>query len=259
MASHPLRAAAKIRNSCTHTMPVEKVRAGKQRGLGESMVERLPFAAIEFAANPEPRCPCVLLLDTSASMAGVRIAELQRGLAQFRDELQADPLARKRVEVAIVTFGGSVRLASDFTVIESFEPPRLVADGLTPMGAAVQTGLELLRGRKQIYRDNGLAYYRPWMFLLTDGEPNDEWREAATAVQQAETGRQVAFFAVGVGEANMDVLAQIATRKPLQLRGMMFREMFQWLSNSLRSVSQSGLTDEVALANPASPDGWAKV
>jgi len=32
--------------------------------------EEQPFAAAEFAENPEPRCPCVLLLDTSASMQG---------------------------------------------------------------------------------------------------------------------------------------------------------------------------------------------
>lgn len=223
------------------------------------MVDRLPFGAIEFAANPEPRCPCVLVLDTSASMAGTRISELQRGLTQFRDELRGDALARKRVEVAIVTFGGSVRLAADFAAIESFEPPRLAADGLTPMGAAILTGLDLVRSRKAIYRENGVSYYRPWVFLITDGEPNDDWQAAAAAVQAAEASRQVAFFAVGVAEANFATLAAISTRQPLQLRGLMFYEMFQWLSNSLKSVSRSALAQEVALANPATPDGWAKV
>ena len=91
------------------------------------MSQSTPFGAVEFAANPEPRCPCVLVLDCSASMAGQRLQELQKGLAQFREELLGDPLARKRVEVAVVTFGGSVKLACDFTTIEHFEPPRLQA------------------------------------------------------------------------------------------------------------------------------------
>jgi len=219
----------------------------------------LPFGAVEFAANPEPRCPCVLVLDTSASMAGTRLQELQRGLAQFRDELVGDPLARKRVELAVVTFGGKVRLAGDFTAVEHFEPPRLQADGLTPMGAAVRTALDLVRARKQVYRENGIAYYRPWVFLLTDGEPNDDWHEACVAVREVEHSRQAALFAVGVGEANFDVLRQVSVRQPLQLRGLMFREMFQWLSNSLKSVSRSGTTEEVPLLNPATPEGWAKV
>lgn len=223
------------------------------------MAEQMPFAAIEFAANPEPRCPCVLVLDTSASMVGPRLAELQRGVQQLKDELGQDLLARKRVELAVVTFGGTVRLAADFVTVDAFDPPQLHADGLTPMGAAIAMAMDLVKTRKAVYRQNGIAYYRPWVFMLTDGEPSDSWLAAARAVRENEQTKAVAFFAVGVGEANMDVLRQIAVRAPLQLKGLMFREMFQWLSTSLKSVSQSGLTDELPLQNPAVPEGWAKV
>ena len=43
--------------------------------------------AIEFAENPEPRCPCVLLLDTSGSMQGASIEALNQGLHTLRDGL----------------------------------------------------------------------------------------------------------------------------------------------------------------------------
>ena len=158
------------------------------------MTEQIPFAAVEFAANPEPRCACVLLLDTSASMSGARISELQEGLAVLKAELAQDLLARKRVELAIVTFGGSVRMLSEFTTVDQFEPPILHADGLTPLGAAVTVGLELVRTRKRVYRQNGIACYRPWVFLLTDGEPSDPWQPAAAAV-----GKLVAERALAAG------------------------------------------------------------
>lgn len=219
----------------------------------------LPFSAVEFAANPEPRCPCVLLLDTSASMAGARIAELQQGLAQFRAELLADPLARKRVEVAVVTFGGSVRMPQDFATADAWQLPTLTAEGLTPMGQAIATAMSAVEQRKQVYKGNGISYYRPWLFLITDGEPNDEWQSAARALRDAEQAKQSAFFAVGVAEANMDVLRLLSVRTPLQLRGLQFRDMFQWLSSSLKSVSHSGLSEEVALETPTGPEGWAKV
>jgi hypothetical protein len=48
-----------------------------------------------FADNPEPRCPCLLLLDVSGSMRGQPIAELNAGLTTFKDELMADALAAK--------------------------------------------------------------------------------------------------------------------------------------------------------------------
>ena len=73
---------------------------------GESSSASLDFVRSSvFADNPEDRCPVVLLLDTSASMTGDPIKELNAGIVQFKDELAADPLASKRVEIAIVTFG----------------------------------------------------------------------------------------------------------------------------------------------------------
>lgn len=58
--------------------------------------------AVEFAENPEPRCPCVLLLDTSGSMQGAAIDALNQGLRTFQEELTKDALASKQVEVAVV-------------------------------------------------------------------------------------------------------------------------------------------------------------
>ncbi|MBO9633495.1 MAG: hypothetical protein J7578_10300, partial [Chitinophagaceae bacterium] len=67
--------------------------------------EQIPFGSESFADNPEPRCPCVLLLDTSGSMSGKPIAQLNEGIQTLKKELLADPLASKRVEIAVVTFG----------------------------------------------------------------------------------------------------------------------------------------------------------
>jgi hypothetical protein len=118
--------------------------------------EQIPFGASEFAENPEPRCPCLLLLDTSASMKGTAIEELNRGLMDFRRELAGDPLAMKRVELGVVTFG-PVQLVSDFQTADQFAPPLLDASGDTPMGAAIASGLEMVRQRKDAYRANGIS------------------------------------------------------------------------------------------------------
>jgi len=223
------------------------------------MIEQIPFGTNDFAVNPEPRLPCILLLDVSESMSGRPIAELNEGLQVYKNELLADPLASKRVEVAVVTFGGEVRTITDFTTAESFQAPTLRTSGDTPLGSAVHQALAMINLRKRAYRDNGIAYFRPWIFLVTDGAPTDEWRSAADKVKEAEEGRSVAFFVVGVEGADFGVLKQIATREPLKLKGLRFRELFQWLSNSQRSVSQSTPSEEhrIQLINPAAPGGWA--
>ena len=207
------------------------------------------------AENPEQRCPCVLLLDISGSMAGNPIAQLNNGLQDFRDSIQKNELAAMRVEVALITFGGSVDVKQDFITVDQFFPPNLVANGGTPMGAAINTSLDKLEERKQIYKSAGISYFRPWVFLITDGEPTDEWHAAATRIQAMEDRKGVTFFVVGVDKAKMDTLAQIApkNRPPAKLNGLDFSAMFLWLSSSLGKVSDSKIGDQVALP-PTS--GW---
>jgi uncharacterized protein YegL len=229
-------------------------------------MEQNPFtdSAPGFAENPEPRCASVLLLDVSGSMGGVPLQQLQEGLSVYKDELFADTLARKRVEIAIVTFGGTVQVAQPFTTTEYFTPPTLIATGETPMAAAVITALDLLRSRKDEYKTNGIGYYRPWVFLITDGAPTDmntpQWPEALTRVREGEEKKAFSFFAVGVEGADMERLKELSPKRdPLKLKGLRFRDLFVWLSSSQQSVSRSKPDDAVPLQNPSSPEGWATV
>ena len=211
-----------------------------------------------LADNPEQRCPCVLLLDVSGSMSGAPIAQLNAGLQTFRDSIQKNELASMRVEVAIITFGGVVELKQDFITVDQFIPPVLAANGSTPMGAAINMALDRIEERKQIYKSAGISYFRPWIFLITDGEPTDDWHAAATRIQAMEERKSVTFFVVGVDKAKMDTLAQIAppNRAPVKLNGLDFAGMFLWLSTSLGKVSESRKDEQVPLPPPT---GWTNV
>jgi len=223
-----------------------------------SEFDQVPFDSAVFADNPEPRCACLLLLDTSSSMFGQPIQQLNEGLVAFKDELMADALAAKRVEVAALGFG-PVRIHAGFATADQFTAPALQANGDTPMGSAILQAIEMIRQRKEIYRTNGISYYRPWIFMITDGGPTDSWQQAAAAIRQGEAQKNFVFHAVGIEGANFDVLGQIAIRKPLKLKETRFRDLFSWLSTSLGSVSRSQPGEAITLTNPVAPDGWASI
>ena len=213
------------------------------------------LSAIEFAENPEPRCPCILLLDTSSSMSGAPVAALNEGLKTFAANLASDELAARRVEVAVVTFDSGVTVVQDFITADQFQPPLLSASGGTDMASGIQKALDMLQARKTDYKANGITYYRPWVFMITDGAPNPGYEPAAQRIRLEEQSKRVAFFAVGVEGANIEKLSQIVVRAPLKLTGLNFTEMFVWLSSSMQRVSRSKEDEQVALP----PAGWGTV
>ncbi len=216
---------------------------------------------IQFAENPEPRYPCVLVVDVSTSMYGDKMEELNDGIATFAQELKTDQLAALRTEVAIVTFGSNAEVIQDFVTADQFEPPILVANGTTMMSAGINLALDKIEERKQMYGDNGVDYYRPWLFLITDGVPTEESQvveEASQRLGDAENEKRVAAFSVGVEGADMDVLTKISPRRPLALNGLEFSSMFVWLSQSMSRVSRSRTDDEIQLDTDGLQD-WAAI
>jgi uncharacterized protein YegL len=161
------------------------------------------------------------------------------------------------VEVAILKFG-KVELVQNFVIVDQFTPPNLKAEGATPMGEAIESALDLLEERKAFYRANGIDYYKPWVFLITDGSPTDSWQNAAERVRKAEMEHKLNFFAVSLEGADMNILAQISPpqRPPIKLNDLNFSSLFVWLSSSMEQASISKQGEDVVLP-PIT--GWSQV
>jgi uncharacterized protein YegL len=192
-------------------------------------------------------------------MKGEPIDALSQGLRAFKDDVCKDSLACRRVEVAVVTFDTDVSVVQDFVTADQFQPPVLSAQGTTHMGTAIHTALDMIQARKAQYKSAGVLYYRPWVFMITDGEPQGEpedvVRSAAQRIREEEEQKRVAFFAVGVEGADMTRLSDMVVRAPVKLRGLNFVEMFVWLSRSAQAVTHSRTDEQVALP----PPGWGAI
>ena len=207
----------------------------------------------DLVNNPTARVPVCLCLDTSGSMGGIPIDELNEGVRLFYEAIREDETALYSAEVSIVTFGGYAQCIVDFASLEvQPDAPTLTANGMTPMGEAVNMGLDLLEQRKDEYKDRGVDYYQPWLVLMTDGAPNGDSAELSRAINRTVdlvNQKKLTVFPIGIGsDADMDVLSQFSPKRPpLKLQGLKFREFFAWLSKSVSKTSQSTPGESVKL------------
>ncbi|HIF97337.1 MAG TPA: VWA domain-containing protein [Myxococcales bacterium] len=221
---------------------------------------------VALVDNTSQRLPCVLVLDGSSSMADSgsktdAIRELNAGLKVLASELQGDDIASQRVQVLVIRLGDDDRVETvlDWTDAMDFSAPTIVANGRTPLGAAMRFALQKVEDRKAEYRDHGISYNRPWVFAITDGYPTDlDWEAAAAECRAAEDNGKVTIFPIGTEGADFDALKQFSNQQPVRLEGLQFTELFVWLSRSASSASREGPGEVVQLESPTD-SGWGTI
>lgn len=213
------------------------------------MADSMRLRLEELTENPTARIPVCLALDTSGSMEGSKISELNAAVEAFFQSIRNDEMASISAEIAVVTFGGSVTKILDFAGIDRQHFPRLSAGGGTPMGEAVSISLDMLEQAKRVYSQMGIDYYQPWLVLMTDGETTDSISTAAARCTQMIANRKLTIFPIAIGnDANLNNLSAFSPNlKPLRMQETDLRRFFSWLSKSTSKVILSNPGDKEAI------------
>jgi len=206
-------------------------------------------------SNYEQKCLCVLVLDTSYSMEGAPINELNSGLKRFQRELLNDEITRDRLEVAVITFDSNVKNIQGPALLTEFNMPELDCDGTTRMIDGLSEAISLVENRKLYYKAHGITYYRPWIVMMTDGYPDSgqDVDGMSSIIADATDKKKFTFIPVGVGDGiDEKTLKKLASSQipPMKMQAVKFCEFFTWLSNSMSTISTSS-NGKVALDDPA--------
>lgn len=199
------------------------------------------FEQSEFniAAVNEHHVACVLLLDTSGSMArNGAIKKLNEGVRKFKEQTLMDELAQKSIDIAIVEFNTETNIVQEFIPLAQLNPPELTAGGSTALGKGLEFAIELVEQRKLKYKEIGIPYYRPWIFIISDGEPTDDYIPVAERARELAENNKFICWAVGVPGYSKNALQKI-TDHLFELTDINFPTIFKWLSNSLVKISNS--------------------
>ena len=154
------------------------------------------FDPSKFMAMTAKPLPVILLLDTSLSMKGEKIdslnAAVRRMLATFmKEESQASEYL-----VSIITFGGGAMLKYPPTSASKLHYNNLTAQGNTPLGAAVDIAKLLIEDKAT----TPSRAYRPLVVLVSDGCPNDAWKNKLEDFINNDRSSKCDRMALGVGQ-----------------------------------------------------------
>lgn len=212
-----------------------------------SMEEAFGDSIVSFG---EPHLACALLLDTSGSMFGSAIESLNEGIRRFKEQVLLDPVASRRVDVAIVTFSDEVKIVSDFVPVKNMPTPELQAYGRTEMAGGIQTAIDLVKQRTQMYAQMGTPCHKPWIFMITDGKAtsvDQDMVQAAERILMEESKGNyghLTFWALGIGSYDPEQMFSL-TNRVMELRDQNFNGIFDWLSESMSTISQSHVGEGV--------------
>lgn len=219
------------------------------------MAEQLNFDELfgdSVSVVGEPHLACVLLLDVSGSMEGEAISNLNNAIRRFKEQVCKDEIARKRVDVAVVTFSTNVQVISDFVPIEKLPDFNLVASGTTMMAEGIDVAIDMVKKRNSFYQQIGIPFFKPWIFMITDGLPNSSraaMQQAAQRIQKEEnsgSNGKLKFWVLGISNYDSSEMFKL-TKRVVELRNHDFTGIFDWLSDSMTAISQSTVGETVPL------------
>jgi hypothetical protein len=180
------------------------------------------------------------LLDTSGSMGGEPIQRLNDGLNGLVRSLQSDDNA-DIIDIAVITFGDSVNVTMPHTPISRIKADfNLSASGWTPMGEGLLKAAEITNERRRLYNANGVMTFKPWIFMITDGEPTDSIESAKQELMKLQDNDKLKLWILGIPGYNKEPLKGLTKDGLiLELRDFDLKTALNWVNKSMANVSHS--------------------
>ena len=173
----------------------------------------MAFNPNNYKAPEVKKLPVILLLDVSGSMQGAKIDSLYNATCDMIDTFVGAQLKEQSIDVAIITFGNEIKLHTPYTPVKELQDKGLehfVADGMTPMGTAIQMAKDMIDDKSV----TPSRIYRPAVVLVSDGEPNDDWRNPMAMFINDGRSSKCQRFAVAIGEKADRTVLETITENP---------------------------------------------
>lgn len=192
----------------------------------------------------EPHLAWFFLLDTSGSMHSA-IDNYVRALNEFIKKAKKDNLTDRRIDIAIIEFNDTARIVQEFIPISKMESVKLSAYGPTAMGEGINLAIDEIKERIRLYKGFGIQFYKPCIVMITDGNPTDDMQYAKQRLNEQVKKNKLDFFAIGApSNCNFGFLKEL-TKKSIVLDYKEYDEIFSWLFDGMRKISNSRIEETI--------------
>lgn len=155
------------------------------------------------------------VVDASGSMDGAKMGTLNSAIEEVIPEIRkiSGENADAAIKIAVLEFSSGTRWITPAPMdAEDFTWSFLTADGLTDFGAACKQLNEKLS--RKAFMSDVAGSFAPAIFLLSDGEPTDEYSSELSKLMENNWFKKAIKVAVAIGEdANKAVLAEFTGNK----------------------------------------------
>jgi phage/colicin/tellurite resistance cluster terY protein len=150
----------------------------------------------QSSGTPERYMPVVLLLDVSGSMSGDKIDNLYDATVKMIETFVEEGKKEIPFKLAIITFGARVECHTRYTDVKDLQNlTRFQASGMTPLGAALRMAKDMIEDRDETKG----RWYRPAVVLVSDGQPNDDFRQPMKDFMQNGRSAKCQRIAMAIG------------------------------------------------------------
>lgn len=204
------------------------------------------FASLPPVAIDKDHMSVLIAVDTSGSVSGEAIRNINANLNNFKRIICTDPLAAKCVDICVISFDDEVKVIQDWCPIKDMRSFELTCGGRTDLSGAVFTGIKKIREWSEEYARKGITERKPYFILMTDGFDNvsDNLDAAADYVYQRVTEGKMKLWFLGFGEYDKTTASKLCRAHgdwcfEVKNGDFNFNDFFDFAANSVKAASVS--------------------
>ena len=211
--------------------------------------------------------PFYIICDISYSMVG-DMRDLNDGLQSLVDEISADPVADDMTMLSLITFNSNASVAVPLSRPSDISVPTLYANGGTTYSSAIRTYHDTFESDRAALKAKGHKVYRPCVFFLTDGEPQDNpgfkdvFNQTLAWDPATQSGNKAFPYMVSFGfrDASFETLKAMAYPPFGETKGRAFlaksgEKVQDMLKSIVKALGNTVISSGNSAIGPAGPAG----